>query len=225
MALATSSRRTERTAHTRAATPPIQTDLTLPLRLSGALAAAALVAAAIGAFTPEIFHDPPMIVGNAQGTSLVILVVAIPTLIASMVVAARGSLRAVIVWLGALAYILYNAVVFAFATTFNGLFLVDVAMLSLAFWSFVTVLTHVDADGVRTGFASRLPVRWIACYLLAIAVLNALAWLAQIIPAIVTNTKPASLDGTSFLTNPFHVLDFAFIVDPRFRTVGRRRSS
>jgi hypothetical protein len=180
------------------------------MRFTCALAVIASAASAVGVFRPGIFRDPAMTVGNAQGTALVILVVAIPTLIVSMLVALRGSLRAVIVWLGALGYILYNAIVYAFSISFNGLFLVYVAMLSLALWSFVTLLMRVDANAVRARIAPTVPVRVLGCYLLVIALLNALAWLAQIVPAMLRNTAPANFSGTSFLTNPFHVLDLAF---------------
>src|SRR5690242_194089 len=89
--------------------------LTLAYWLSGILAAVALVASAIGVFYPDIFRDTAVTAGNARGTDLVILVVAIPALVIAMALTARGSLRAQIVWLGALGYILYNAIFFAFA--------------------------------------------------------------------------------------------------------------
>jgi hypothetical protein len=85
-----------------------------------------------------------------------------------------------------------------------------VAMLSLALWSFVTLLMRVDADTMRARFAPALPRRALAVYLLVIAGLNALAWLAQIVPAMIRNTAPANFAGTSFLTNPFHAMDLAF---------------
>src|SRR5437764_2261503 len=76
----------------------------LPFRLSGALAVVAAVASAVGVFHSDIFRDPAWTAGNAQGTALVILAVAVPTVVISMVLTARGSLRAQIVWLGGLSY-------------------------------------------------------------------------------------------------------------------------
>ena len=210
MAISASPTSAALATRTTVAQTRVPADLMLPLRLSGALAVVTLVASAIGGFVPGIFHDPAMTVGNAQGTALVILTVALPTLVASMVAATRGSLRAIIVWLGTLGYMLYNAITYAFATAFNALFLFYVAMLSLAFWSFVTLLMRVQADTVRDRFTPALPARPLAGYLFAIAVLNAFAWLMQIVPAILRNRAPANFAGTSFLTNPFHVTDLAF---------------
>src|SRR5690242_20104294 len=79
--------------------------LTLAYWLSGMLAVMALAASAIGVFYPAVFRDTAVTAGNARGTDLVILVVAIPTLVIAMALAARGSLRAQIVWLGAISYI------------------------------------------------------------------------------------------------------------------------
>jgi hypothetical protein len=45
----------------------------------------------MGVFFPGIFRGPAMTLCNARGTALVILVVAVPTLVVSMILAARGS--------------------------------------------------------------------------------------------------------------------------------------
>ena len=114
--------------------------------LSSALVVVTLVQSAVGVFFPAIFRDPPMPAGNAQGTDVVILFVAIPTLVISMLLTARGSLRAQMVWVGTLSHLLYNAVLFAFAVAFNSLFLLYVVTLSLALWSLVALLFQVDVE-------------------------------------------------------------------------------
>ena len=63
---------------------PKNHDLRLAYGLSVALAVVALVGSAVGVLFPEIFRDPAMTVGNARGTALVILVVAVPDLVVSM---------------------------------------------------------------------------------------------------------------------------------------------
>lgn len=177
--------------------------------LSGALAVLAVIASAIGVFFPQIFRDAAVTAGNARGTDLVILAVAIPALVISMALTARGSLRAQIVWLGALGYILYNALFFAFAVVFNPLFLVYVAVLSLALWAFVALLMALDVADLRAHFSQRLPVRTIAIYLIAITLLFALTWLRDIVPALFSGGMPVSLQGTKMLTNPIQVVDLA----------------
>jgi hypothetical protein len=178
--------------------------------LSGTLAVVTLIQSAVGAFFPTIFRDPPMSAGNAQGTDMVILFVALPTLVISMLLTARGSLRAQMVWAGTLSYLLYNAALFAFDVAFNPLFLLYVATLSLALWSLVALLIQIDVESIRARFESKLPVRAFAGYLLFISILFFLTWMRQILPALFVPTTPAFLHGTNMLTSPVHVLDLGF---------------
>ncbi len=200
-AVAPSAEHSERT--------PLHSRPTLAFWLSAALAVVAGVAAAVGVFDTSLFHDTAMTAGNARGTDVVILFGAIPTLLIAMALAARGSLRAQIVWLGALSYVLYNAVFFAFATSFNRLFLLYVATLSLALWSLVALLTHMNVVTLRQRFGRKTPIRFVGGYLLTTTALFAIAWLKDIIPAIVSGATPQSLVGTRMLTNPVHVMDLA----------------
>jgi hypothetical protein len=182
----------------------------LPYRLTSTLVVVAALASAVGVFHPAIFHDPAGTAGNARGTDLVILIVAIPALVAAMILAARGSLRAQIVWLGALNYITYNAIFFAYGVHFNPLFLIYAAMLSLAVWSIVALLLRVNVEELRACFTPSTPVRIVAGYLLLTTALFALVWLKDIIPAIAGNTTPQGLAGTGMVTNPVQMNDFTF---------------
>jgi hypothetical protein len=181
-------------------------------RLSSLLSAVTLIQSAVGAFYPQIFRDPPMTAGNARGTDVVILFVALPVLIISMILSQRGSLRAQLTWAGALTYIAYNAAIFAFATAFNPLFLLYVATLSLAVWSLVALLTQTDVDTIRAHFAEKTPVRFFAGYLAVLSLLFLMTWLKQIIPAMFDPAAPAFLAGTIMLTSPVHVLDLGFLL-------------
>jgi hypothetical protein len=148
--------------------------------------------------------------GSARGTALVVLFVAVPLLALAMAAAARGSVRAVVVWLGAIAYVLYNAVLFLLATPFNGLFLLYAAMFALAVWSAVTLLHRMDVPAFASRFAGGLPVRALAAYLWVIAAFNALAWLVQVVPAVLGSGPPAFLAGTGLTTNPIYAQDLSF---------------
>src|ERR1700726_1974278 len=79
--------------------------------LSGALAVAATVAGVATFFVPNLLRGPAVMNGSARGTALVIFAVAVPTLTIAMLATSRGSLRGLIVWLGAAAYLLYNSLV------------------------------------------------------------------------------------------------------------------
>jgi len=97
------------------------------LWLSGALLLVTDVAAGLTAFG-GFLRGPPEMMGSARGTAIVQLVVTGPVLVVAMAMGARGSARAVVVWLGALAALLYNAQMLLYGTPFNSLFLLYVAM-------------------------------------------------------------------------------------------------
>ena len=189
-----------------------RTRTALPYRLSGGLAVLLAVASAAGLFVPGLYRDAPDWIAQTRGTDLVTLTIAVPALLASLMLSARGSLRAEVVWLGVLGYTLYMYAIYAFDVVFNPLFLVYVASFSLALWSTVALLVRADPDGLRARFAPDLPVRTIAGYLLGVAALFCLAWLKEIVPATLGNTAPAGLRGLALPTNPVHVLDLSVLL-------------
>ena len=93
--------------------------------------------------------------GSARGTALVVLLVGVPVLACSLVLARRGSAIAVVTWLAAVGFLLYNALMFVFATPVNRLFLLYLAMLSLAVWSAGTLLWHIDVPALGREERSR----------------------------------------------------------------------
>jgi hypothetical protein len=195
--------RTRRVAYPRA-------PIALALRLSRALIAVSAVAGLVTVARPSVFRDPASYAGNALGTYVVILVVALPVLAYAMRAASRGSLRAHFVWLGSVCYLLYASVLASFSLRFNALFLVYVASLSLAVWSLVALLRCIPADELPARCSALLPTFGIGIYLITIAVAFAALWLADVLPAMLTGDVPGSLRGTMLPTNAVQVLDFGF---------------
>ena len=212
MALSAPFTRTPASPRTTAEQVRYRPHLALPYWLSGSLALLLVVASTAGLFAPGLYRDTPRWVATTRGTDLVTLLVAVPALAASLILAARGSLRAHIVLLGVLAYVLYTYAIYAFDVAFNPLFLVYVAALALSLYALVALLVRMDPDGLRACFAPGLPIRGIAVYLLVVAALFGLAWLKDIVPAMVGNTTPTSLTGMKLPTNPVHVLDLGILL-------------
>lgn len=179
-------------------------------RLSIALAVVAAAASALTFFLPDVLRGPAVMNGSARGTGLIVLVVTVPLLVVAMATTARGSTRGLLVWIGAIAHVLYQSVLFLFATPFNDLFLLYVAMFGLALWSTVALLVSLDASQVRARITPGLPARPIAIYVWVIAGLNALAWLGPVLKALRESGPPAFLVGTGMTTNPIYVQDLTF---------------
>lgn len=181
-----------------------------PFALSTSAAVATVAAAVPTLAIDGLLHGPAAMNGSARGTALVMAVAAVPVMVASMVLARRGSHRAVPVWAGSLAYLVYNAVMLLFGTPFNAAFLLYVATLSLALWSLVALLVSVDVTRLwPDGAVSRPTRRAIAVLTWVVVGLNALAWLAGIVPGMRDSQAPAFLDGTGLTTLPTYVQDLA----------------
>jgi hypothetical protein len=179
------------------------------LWLSGILLLVTDVAAGLTAFG-GFLTGPAAMIGSAKGTAIVLLLATTPVTAVAMTLAARGSARAVVVWLGGLGTILYNAQMFVYGTPLNSLFLLYVAALGLSVWSIVW-LTRSNTIGVVAGWVDDwMPVRPIAVYVWAVAAVNALAWLRVLVPALLSADPTIVLAGTGLTTNPVYVQDLAF---------------
>jgi hypothetical protein len=178
-------------------------------RLSILLGVAALAASSAALLIPGILSGPVVAQGNLRGTALIVMVLGLPLLAISMWLAARGSVRALVVWVGTVVYVGYQGLLFVFGTPFNALFLVFVAMLSLSIWSLVSLSTSVDLAVFARRFDDGLPARRIALYLAIMAVLNTLVWLRAILPAITSPDPDSFLEGSGLTTNPVFVQDLA----------------
>jgi hypothetical protein len=178
--------------------------------VSTALAVVAAVAGAGTFVIPGVLRGTAVMNGSARGTALIVLAVAVPILVASMGLVARGGVRPLVTWLGAATYLLYNSVLFLIATPFNALFLFYVAMFALALWTLVVLLQEIDVDEFARRFGSRFPARPLAAFLGAIGVLNAAAWLAGAIPGLFASGAPTFLEGTGLITMPTYVQDLSF---------------
>ena len=126
--------------------------------LSGALAVAAALSALLTYLVSDVLRGPAVMNGSARGAALVVLVVGVPVLACSLVLARRGSAIAVVTWLAAVGFLLYNALMFVFATPVNRLFLLYLVMLSLAAWSAGTLLWHTDTQALGRLIPARAPV-------------------------------------------------------------------
>src|SRR5579863_5994694 len=87
------------------------------------------IAAGSGIFIHGLYRDARFFSIEAVAQDFVSLAVVLPTVAISALLAASGSHRAQLIWLGAIVYLVYTYVIEAFAVRFNPMFLVYVALL------------------------------------------------------------------------------------------------
>ena len=177
--------------------------------LSAALGVAAAASSLLTFTVPAVLRGTPVMNGSARGTALVVLLAGVPALGCSMLLATRGSAAAVVTWLGAAGFLLYNSLMFVFATPANRLFPMYLAMLALSAWSAGALLGQANVAVFGALFSARTPVRGISVYMWTVVALNTATWLARIIPAMVHGGLPGYLRGTGLTVNVVYVQDLA----------------
>ncbi|HEX5017077.1 MAG TPA: hypothetical protein VFX15_05780, partial [Actinomycetes bacterium] len=125
--------------------------------------------------------------------------------------ALRGSMGAYLLWLGFIAFTVYNYVIYAFAIHFGPLFLLWVAVLGASTFTLVAGAFALDAAAVADAM-HRDRRRVAGAFLMTVAGLFTLMWLSDIVSALLAGETPEVIDELNLPTNPVHVLDLAFFL-------------
>jgi len=166
----------------------------------------------LGAFWPDIYHEKPTSAAGALASDIIDLFLIVPILVASTILARRGSLRALLIWAGTLGYLTYNFMIYAFDVHFNPMFLGYCAVLGLSFYGLMMVREFLSPDEVAKTFGHGAPRRLIAATFLFIGVSAAVNEGKEILAAIRSGQTPPSIIDTGQFTNPIHVLDLCFLL-------------
>jgi len=145
-------------------------------------------------------------------SDIVDLFLIVPILVASTILAWRGSLRALLIWTGTLGFLAYNFMIYTFAIRFNAMFLAYCAVLGLSFYGLMTAREFLPASEVGRILSPGAPRKSIAIVFLFVAVTAAAGELKEIATAILSGQTPPSVIESGQLTNPIHVLDLCFLL-------------
>ena len=200
------------------------TPLTGPIRtalaLSVPVAALAMIASGAGVFVEATYaRETSNWAAQARGQDVVNLVVAYPALLALAWVAARGSVRAYLAWLGVMAYSAYSYLLYAGFLHFSAWFLVYVVVLGLSCAALVVGLVSVSHTSLSAAVSERAPTRAAGRVLIVMGVLFALLWMSEIVPAALDGGPLTSAADAGLVTNPVYVLDLAVFL-PAMVVVG-----
>jgi hypothetical protein len=193
------------------------TDLPNPVRvvwLGLALAAAISMgfASAGGIWLPFVYvQETASWAAQGKGQDIVNLTVVLPAMLIALYAASAGSLRAVLVVLGLLIYVVYSYFLYAFFVHFNLLFPVYVATLGTSFWALVGIVLDVRHDQIRELFEGKTG-RAQSVYLMVSGLSFGALWTSNIASSIVSGDTPQNLIEVGLPVNPVHVLDLAFVL-------------
>ena len=165
---------------------PVRRDLTLAYALSFVVAALVGVASAAGlvlgpaglygagakaaaGITPS---TAGIVVPGFLAHDVCNLVVGPLIVLGSLWLARRGSLSGLLLWPGALFYVLYTYALYLVGAPFSGLFLVYVALVALSAFTTIGLLASIDGERVRQRLAGHVPARAVGGILVGLALLT-----------------------------------------------------
>lgn len=192
--------------------------------LSVILATLAAITSAAGLAYPAVYRDKSAI-PMAFANDLATLVVAVPVLVGALILSARGSLRARLVWLGSLYYMLYNYAFYVFALQVTALYLPLIAAFTLSGFALALGLGNLDVESAARKFSARTPARCIAVYMVVWAAGVGRLWISQWIKFLTTGVVP-TVNGDANGYRTIAAVDLSFMVSlliPAAYWLWRRR--
>ncbi|MGI5836604.1 MAG: hypothetical protein ACOX87_08970 [Chloroflexota bacterium] len=109
--------------------------------------------------------------------------IAAPLLLAAMYYTGRDSARAFVVWVGVLVYVAYYYSFYVFGFAYTAIYPLYLALVGLATYSLIGLLTGADIEAFACQVGERMPVRFIGV-VLGMALLFVPIWLMMIVQAI-----------------------------------------
>ncbi|NBD34730.1 MAG: hypothetical protein GVY30_01870 [Chloroflexi bacterium] len=180
--------------------------------LTALIAVLTLIASAGGLLIDDLYRDNALITAGWFGNDLVTLVVALPLLVVSLALSIRGSQRARLVWLGMIAYTLYNFSYYLFGTAFNSFFLIYVALFDLSLFALIYGLIGLDISDIGQRFRASTPTKGIAGFMLFVALGLTFVYTSQSLSFVFTGTLPEIITLTDKATNVVFALDLTMVV-------------
>lgn len=163
--------------------------------------------------------------GTSIGNDLVTLIVAVPTVALAIVYSARGSVRARLLWLGALYFFFYNYAFYVFGIPVTKLYVPIIAAFALSGLALVVGCLNVDVEAIARRFSPRTPAKPIAIFLFLAAAMVSRLWLSQWITFFRTGRIP-EVNGSASAYQVIAAVDLSFMVPVFFLTaylLWRRR--
>jgi hypothetical protein len=173
---------------------PITRKPSLAYALSFLVAFLMAVASVAGLLYPAQLYPTEELRQAFVPNDVVNLVIGLPILFGSMWLARRGKLTGLLFWPGALFYVLYNSVVYAFGLPLNLGFLLSLVLLTLSAYTMIGLVASVDGKRVRAQLTGVVPERLAGGILTGLGAMFSLRVIAVLVQALVSQTPIAEAE-------------------------------
>lgn len=158
------------TNHEQSASPLVKRNLTPIYILSLIIALMMTVTAIISLVYRATIYPSDELLQSFVPNDIVNILIGLPTLLGAMWLARRGKLTGLLLWPGALLYVLYNYTIYLFAMPLNLAFLLHLILVTLSVYTLISLLTSIDGKTIHQQLGGAVPER------LAGGVLAGLGW-------------------------------------------------
>jgi hypothetical protein len=155
-------------------------------------------------------NDSVSVAAQGIAQDVVTLVLGIPMLLISLVLARKGLLRGRLLLTGTIAYFLYAYISYSFLSMYNSLFLVYVMLMSASLFAFILCITSFDMEALKNSFGHKLPIKFIGGFQLFIAFMLFMMWMGRIAPSLTDGSIPIGLEHYNTLV--IQALDLGIII-------------
>ena len=151
----------------------------VPYMLSAVLAALMVVQSVLGRVFPGQYRDVEWIRLTWFGNDWLTLVLAVPLLVASLLLARGGSVSGLLLWLGMLGYGAYNYAYYMLGAALNAFFPLYIAALLLSVATLILTLSRIEVTEIAASFRPKTPVRIVGGYLVFVAIGLTFVWMGM----------------------------------------------
>lgn len=162
-------------------------------------------------------RDSVSMASQAIAQDFITLILGIPLIGASFYLLHKRQTLGLFLLTGTIAYFLYTYTSYAILVTYNPLYLIYIAIMTLSFYAFILCMKATLQGGLCNRCIQQFPIKLIRRFLWITGVAMGLKWLAGIVPTIASNTAPADLEQYSTLG--IKTLDLGFVIPACFVTI------
>lgn len=193
-----------------------QTKLKSAYVLSAIIAILMIVQSLGGLFIDGLYRDNTFVQSAWYGNDFVTLVLVVPLLVGALIFSARDSLQAQLLWLGILAYTLYNYAFYLFGSVLNDFFLIFVMLFTLTIYALIFALSNIDIARISHRFQEHTPVKWISGYMVLWATILGGVCIIPSLKFVFTDQRPNMVVVTAHPTDIQAALDLSLMVPAVF---------
>lgn len=187
-------------------------NLKLPIILSIAVIFFSGIASVGGIFFNELYRDNDLVKSVWLGNDIVTLFFVLPIMIGALIFSFRNSLKAHLIWMGTIWYMVYNYTFYMYGAAFNKFFLLYVIIFTLSACSLISLLIKFDIQALANKISSKVPVKWISGFMLFFAIFISALWIIQSLAFVFTNEVPVSITQTGHPTGVVFATDLSLLV-------------